>query len=218
MTCGPAPGPVTRPRPRRSPALKLPVPRCEAKPGRPGNCLHATLVAASCRASVRNPCPLPVRQSARSQRRGLGRGPGRAPSGQVVLAGPPGQQRDPAASHADGPARASTPLIDRFLPAMTSQWCTPANSGLLAERGREPVDEPVVGPAVVDGQGTIGPGPPRVSKVSTPWAGFRPGRSPNRPGARRCGRTRRGAVALAADFHGPAALVDALNASVRPGR
>ena len=32
------------------------------------------------------------------------------------MAGPPGQQRDPAASHADDPARASTPLTGRFLP------------------------------------------------------------------------------------------------------
>jgi hypothetical protein len=32
------------------------------------------------------------------------------------MAGPPGQQRDPAASRADGPARASTPLTGRFLP------------------------------------------------------------------------------------------------------
>ena len=32
------------------------------------------------------------------------------------MAGPPGRQQDPAASHADGPARASTPLTGRFLP------------------------------------------------------------------------------------------------------
>ena len=32
------------------------------------------------------------------------------------MAGPPGQQRDPAASHADAPAWASTPLTGRFLP------------------------------------------------------------------------------------------------------
>ena len=32
------------------------------------------------------------------------------------MAGPPGQQRNPAASHADGPARAPAPLTGRFLP------------------------------------------------------------------------------------------------------